>query len=133
MSGKGNEAMLQIRNLHASVEGKPILNGVDLTLDAGQVHADAQQASQFFRKWASPRRAEGHWGSALRYCLRSRTAAGKAALAALGAREEGLDLLRHRVAFHFQVARGHAEEPSKRQAQGRETGDCCKHVPWAPD
>ena len=32
-------ALLEIRNLHASVHEKPILNGVDLTIDAGEVHA----------------------------------------------------------------------------------------------
>ena len=31
--------MLEIRNLHARVEGKEILRGVDLTVEAGQVHA----------------------------------------------------------------------------------------------
>jgi Fe-S cluster assembly ATP-binding protein len=31
--------MLEIKNLHATVHGKNILNGVDLTLAAGQVHA----------------------------------------------------------------------------------------------
>ncbi len=31
--------MLQIRNLHASVEGKAILKGIDLTIDTGEVHA----------------------------------------------------------------------------------------------
>jgi Fe-S cluster assembly ATP-binding protein len=31
--------LLQIEDLHASVDGKPILNGVDLTLPAGEVHA----------------------------------------------------------------------------------------------
>jgi len=31
--------MLTIKNLHASVEGKPILKGIDLTIDAGEVHA----------------------------------------------------------------------------------------------
>lgn len=31
--------MLEIRNLHATVDGKPILNGIDLTLPAGEVHA----------------------------------------------------------------------------------------------
>ena len=31
--------MLEIRNLHASVEGKPILNGIDLEVNAGEVHA----------------------------------------------------------------------------------------------
>lgn len=30
--------MLEIRNLHASVEGKPILNGVNLTIHDGEVH-----------------------------------------------------------------------------------------------
>jgi Fe-S cluster assembly ATP-binding protein len=32
-------AMLTIRDLHVSVEGKPILNGIDLTINPGEVHA----------------------------------------------------------------------------------------------
>src|SRR5947209_11756303 len=32
-------AMLEIRNLHASVAGREILRGVDLTVNAGEVHA----------------------------------------------------------------------------------------------
>jgi Fe-S cluster assembly ATP-binding protein len=31
--------MLVIKNLHASVDGKPILRGIDLTVNAGEVHA----------------------------------------------------------------------------------------------
>jgi len=31
--------MLTIKNLHATVDGKPILNGIDLTIEAGEVHA----------------------------------------------------------------------------------------------
>ena len=31
--------MLTIKDLHASADGKPILNGVDLTVNAGEVHA----------------------------------------------------------------------------------------------
>ncbi|MDH7514704.1 MAG: Fe-S cluster assembly ATPase SufC [Bacteroidota bacterium] len=31
--------LLEIRNLHASVEGKPILKGLTLSVDAGEVHA----------------------------------------------------------------------------------------------
>src|SRR3546814_15222479 len=31
--------MLEIKNLHATVDGKPILNGIDLTIEAGEVHA----------------------------------------------------------------------------------------------
>jgi Fe-S cluster assembly ATP-binding protein len=31
--------MLEIRNLHVAVDGKPILRGLDLTLPAGEVHA----------------------------------------------------------------------------------------------
>lgn len=31
--------MLEIRNLHVEVAGKPILNGVDLTVQGGEVHA----------------------------------------------------------------------------------------------
>lgn len=30
---------LEIRNLHVSVEGKPVLKGVDLTINAGEIHA----------------------------------------------------------------------------------------------
>ncbi len=33
------DTLLKIENLHASVEGKHILKGIDLTLDYGQVHA----------------------------------------------------------------------------------------------
>ena len=33
------KAMLQITNLHASVDGKEILRGIDLTVNAGEVHA----------------------------------------------------------------------------------------------
>ena len=32
-------ALLEIRNLHATVDNTPILNGVDLTIDGGEVHA----------------------------------------------------------------------------------------------
>src|SRR3546814_20221256 len=31
--------MLEIKNLHATVGGKPILKGIDLTVKAGEVHA----------------------------------------------------------------------------------------------
>ena len=31
--------MLEIRNLHATVEGREILNGIDLTIRPGEVHA----------------------------------------------------------------------------------------------
>jgi len=31
--------MLTIENLHATVDGKPILNGLDLAVNAGEVHA----------------------------------------------------------------------------------------------
>ncbi|HEC73210.1 MAG TPA: ATP-binding cassette domain-containing protein, partial [Methylophaga aminisulfidivorans] len=31
--------MLTIKNLHASVEGKEILRGINLTVNAGEVHA----------------------------------------------------------------------------------------------
>ena len=31
--------MLEIKNLHASVEGNEILKGIDLTIQAGEVHA----------------------------------------------------------------------------------------------
>src|SRR6266540_2730953 len=34
-----NQPILEIKNLHAGVEGKQILNGVDLTINAGEVHA----------------------------------------------------------------------------------------------
>ena len=35
----GTNGMLEIRNLHVAVDGKPILNGLDLTVGAGEVHA----------------------------------------------------------------------------------------------
>jgi Fe-S cluster assembly ATP-binding protein len=31
--------MLEIRNLHASVDGKPILKGLSLTINPGEIHA----------------------------------------------------------------------------------------------
>lgn len=31
--------MLKIKNLHANIDGKEILNGIDLTVNAGEVHA----------------------------------------------------------------------------------------------
>lgn len=34
-----NQVLLTIENLHAEVAGKPILKGIDLTLDYGQIHA----------------------------------------------------------------------------------------------
>src|SRR6266704_1426505 len=34
-----NQPVLEIKNLHAGVEGKQILKGVDLTMHAGEVHA----------------------------------------------------------------------------------------------
>ncbi|GAB6068089.1 Fe-S cluster assembly ATPase SufC [Methylothermus subterraneus] len=33
------ETLLKIENLHVAVEGKPILKGIDLSLDFGQIHA----------------------------------------------------------------------------------------------
>ena len=35
----GTHAMLEIRDLHVSVDGKPILKGLDMTVAAGEVHA----------------------------------------------------------------------------------------------
>ena len=31
--------MLEVKNLHAAVDGKEILKGIDLTVRAGEVHA----------------------------------------------------------------------------------------------
>jgi Fe-S cluster assembly ATP-binding protein len=39
MTPEGNEKMLEIKNLHATVGGKAILKGVNLTIEAGEVHA----------------------------------------------------------------------------------------------
>src|SRR5580704_15405371 len=38
-SGKKNMALLEIRNLHVEIDGKEILKGLDLTVNAGEVHA----------------------------------------------------------------------------------------------
>jgi Fe-S cluster assembly ATP-binding protein len=38
-NGRSSEALFVIQNLHASVEGKEILKGVDLTVRRGEVHA----------------------------------------------------------------------------------------------
>ncbi len=37
--GENTSMMLEIKNLHASVEGKEILRGIDLAVDASEVHA----------------------------------------------------------------------------------------------
>jgi Fe-S cluster assembly ATP-binding protein len=34
-----DQPILEIKNLHAGVEGKEILNGIDLTINAGEIHA----------------------------------------------------------------------------------------------
>jgi Fe-S cluster assembly ATP-binding protein len=39
MTGKAMEPLLEIRNLRARVDGKEILAGIDLTVNAGEVHA----------------------------------------------------------------------------------------------
>ena len=31
--------MLEIKNLHVSISDKPVLNGVDLTINPGEIHA----------------------------------------------------------------------------------------------
>jgi Fe-S cluster assembly ATP-binding protein len=39
LPGTGKETMLRIEDLHVEVDGKPVLKGLDLTVDAGEVHA----------------------------------------------------------------------------------------------
>lgn len=34
-----NVPLLQVKNLHAEIEGKPILRGLDLTIEKGEIHA----------------------------------------------------------------------------------------------
>ncbi len=36
---EGRKGMLEIKNLHVSIEGKEILKGIDLSVNAGEVHA----------------------------------------------------------------------------------------------
>ena len=36
---EGEKRMLEVKNLHASVNGRVILNGIDITVKAGEVHA----------------------------------------------------------------------------------------------
>jgi len=36
-----NQPILEIKNLHAGVEGKQILKGINLVIRPGEVHADA--------------------------------------------------------------------------------------------
>ena len=35
----GDNEMLNIKNLHVSVDDKPILKGIDLQVNAGEIHA----------------------------------------------------------------------------------------------
>jgi len=37
--------MLEIKNLHTTVDGKSILNGIDLTINPGEVHEQRQPVS----------------------------------------------------------------------------------------
>jgi len=37
--GKGSESMLEIKNLHVSIEGSEILKGINLNVRPGEVHA----------------------------------------------------------------------------------------------
>ena len=39
MKGINEVPMLEIKNLHVTVDGKPILKGVDLAVEKGEVHA----------------------------------------------------------------------------------------------
>lgn len=39
MAARTDDEMLEIKNLHAKVEGREILKGIDLTINAGEVHA----------------------------------------------------------------------------------------------
>ena len=40
--------MLEIRNLHASVEGKEILRGINLTIRDGEVHVKSSSMARIF-------------------------------------------------------------------------------------
>ncbi|MEP7343076.1 MAG: ATP-binding cassette domain-containing protein, partial [Acidobacteriota bacterium] len=39
MEREGEETVLEIRNLHATIDGKEILKGVNLSVKAGEIHA----------------------------------------------------------------------------------------------
>ena len=53
--------MLEIRDLHAAVDGQLILKGISLTVNAGEVHAVilADLAAHAFEARMAPARA--HW------------------------------------------------------------------------
>ena len=49
--------MLEIKDLHASINGKEILKGIDLTIRDGEVHADGTE-------WSRKKYAEQYTGGA---------------------------------------------------------------------
>ena len=52
--------MLQITNLHASIDGKEILKGLSLTVNAGEVHAImGPNGAGEIDAWLCARRAAG--------------------------------------------------------------------------
>src|SRR3954464_14220425 len=84
--------MLQIENLHADVAGKPILKGISLSLNAGEVHA-----------------------------IMGPNGAGKSTLAYVLGGRPGYEVTSGSVTFTPSVRHPRAGGDPERQAQGSET------------
>ena len=65
--------MLKIKNLHASVDGKEILKGIDLEIKAGEVHAIMGPNGAGKNVLRLPREK---WNSMVKICWRCRQKTG---------------------------------------------------------
>jgi hypothetical protein len=88
-----------------------------LLFHVGQVHADAEQPRQRLRERPPAGRTQGHLRLARGNRRRRRAAARIAALAALGAGQQLLDLAGDGALLDLEIARGDAEQRAEDRAR----------------